>query len=55
MNEDGRMARLDDLQNFQKNIKLRSHLLLILIAYRLKNEKLVYKIFSKNLNIKKFF
>ena len=49
MNEDGRMARLDDLVKFSKkhNIKIAS--ITDLIAHRLKNEKLVYKIFSKNL------
>ena len=48
MNEDGRMARLDDLVKFSKkhNIKIAS--ITDLIAHRLKNEKLVYKIFSKN-------
>ena len=53
MNEDGRMARLDDLIKFSKkhNIKIAS--IADLIAYRLKNEKLVYKVFSKSITEKK--
>ena len=53
MNEDGRMARLDDLIRFSKkhNIKIAS--IADLIAFRLKNEKLVYKSFTKNINEKK--
>ena len=47
MNEDGRMARLDDLFKFSKkhNIKIAS--IADLIAHRLKNEKLVLKLFIK--------
>ena len=43
MNEDGRMARLDDLIRFSKkhNIKIAS--IADLIAYRLKNEKLIFR------------
>ena len=53
INEDGRMARLDDLIKFSKkhNIKIAS--IADLIAFRLKNEKLVYKSFTKNINEKK--
>ena len=53
MNEDGRMARLEDLVKFSKkhNIKIAS--IADLIAHRLKNEKLVYKSFSKIINYKK--
>ena len=53
MNEDGRMARLDDLIRFSKkhNIKIAS--IADLIAFRLKNEKLIYKSFTKNINEKK--
>ena len=49
MNEDGRMARLDDLVKFSKrhNIKIAS--IADLIAHRLKNEKLVYKFNYKNI------
>ena len=56
MNEDGRMARLNDLVKFSKkhNIKIAS--ITDLIAHRLKNEKLVYKSFSKIfLKIKIYF
>ena len=53
MNEDGRMARLDDLIKFSKkhNIKIAS--IADLIAYRLKNERLIYKYYSKNLLLNK--
>ena len=55
MNEDGRMARLNDLVKFSKkhNIKIAS--IADLIAYRLKNEKLVYKSFSKDIFKKNSF
>ena len=54
MNEDGRMARLDDLVKFSKkhNIKIAS--IADLIAHRIKNEKLIFKTFTKCL-IKKMF
>ena len=50
MNEDGRMARLIDLIKFSKkhNIKIAS--IADIIAYRLKNEKLVYKTQVKTIN-----
>ena len=53
MNEDGRMARLNDLFKFSKkhNIKLAS--IEDLISYRLKYEKLVSRVSSKSLFIKK--
>ena len=53
MNEDGRMARLKDLHKFsiKHNIKIAS--IEDLIAYRLKNEKLITKISNKNYQIKK--
>ncbi len=53
MNEDGRMARLNDLIRFSKrhNIKIAS--IADLIAYRLKNEKLVFKILNKKIVFKK--
>ena len=52
MNEDGRMARLDDLFKFSKkhNIKIAS--IADLIAHRLKNEKLVFKTFHKSIYFK---
>ena len=48
MNEDGRMARLKDLKKFSKkhNIKIAS--IEDLIEYRLRNEKLISKIFIKD-------
>ena len=49
MNEDGRMARLDDLSKFSKKHKIKIASIADLIAYRLKNEKLVYKSYSKNI------
>ena len=53
MNEDGRMARLNDLFKFSKkhNIKLAS--IEDLISYRLKYEKLIIKLNSKNVYLKK--
>ena len=49
MNEDGRMARLDDLIKFSNkhNIKIAS--IADIIAYRFKNEKLVFRCNSKNI------
>ena len=54
MNEDGRMARLEDLVKFSKKHKIKIASIADLIAHRLKNEKLVYKSFSKIINYKKF-
>ncbi len=48
MNEDGRMARLDDLKKFSKKHKIKIASIADIIAHRLKNEKLIYKVFSKN-------
>ena len=53
MNEDGRMARLDDLIKFSKKHKIKIASIADLIAHRLKNEKLVYKVFSKSITEKK--
>ena len=53
MNEDGRMARLDDLIKFSNKHKIKIASIADLIAYRLKTERLVYKYFSKNLILKK--
>ncbi len=47
MNEDGRMARLEDLVKFSKKHKIKIASIADLIAHRLKNEKLVYKSQSK--------
>ena len=52
MNEDGRMARLDDLIKFSNKHKIKIASIADLIAYRLKNEKLVYKCHSKNVILK---
>ncbi len=49
MNEDGRMARLDDLIKFSIKHKIKIASIADIIAYRLKNEKLVYKQNTKNL------
>jgi 3,4-dihydroxy 2-butanone 4-phosphate synthase/GTP cyclohydrolase II len=53
MNEDGRMARFDDLLKFAKNHKLKIASIEDLISYRLKNEKLISKIKSKKITFKK--
>ena len=48
MNEDGRMARLEDLINFSNKHKIKIASIADLIAHRLKNEKLVFKTQTKN-------
>jgi 3,4-dihydroxy 2-butanone 4-phosphate synthase/GTP cyclohydrolase II len=53
MNEDGRMARLDDLLKFAKKHNLKIASIEDLISYRLKNEKLISKIKNKKIDIKK--
>jgi len=53
MNEDGRMARLNDLFKFSKKHKIKLASIEDLISYRFKNEKLVKRVTSKSLNIKK--
>ena len=55
MNEDGRMARLNDLYKFSKKHKIKLASIEDLISYRLKYEKLVIKLNSKNLYLKKNF
>ena len=47
MNEDGRMARLNDLYKFSKKHKIKLASIEDLISYRLKYEKLVIKLNSK--------
>ena len=54
MNEDGRMARYDDLLKFSKKHKLKIASIEDLISYRLKNEKLVINIINKSIKIKKY-
>ena len=53
MNEDGRMARLNDLFRFSKKHKIKLASIEDLISYRLKYEKLINKISSKSSTIKK--
>ena len=50
MNEDGRMARLNDLHKFSIKHKIKIASIEDLISYRLRNEKLVFKVHNKNLN-----
>jgi len=50
MNEDGRMARLEDLIRFSKKHRIKIASIADLIAYRLKTEKLIYKIQTKSFN-----
>ena len=49
MNEDGRMARLNDLFKFSKKHKIKLASIEDIISYRLKNEKLISKTSIKNL------
>jgi 3,4-dihydroxy 2-butanone 4-phosphate synthase/GTP cyclohydrolase II len=53
MNEDGRMARFDDLLRFAKKHKLKIASIEDLISYRLKNEKLIVSILNKEVKFKK--
>jgi len=53
MNEDGRMARLDELLKFAEKHKLKIASIEDLISYRLKNEKLISKIKSRKIKLKK--
>ena len=55
MNEDGRMARLDDLVKFSKKHKIKIASITDLIAHRLKNEKLIFKTYSKSISEKTNF
>ena len=52
MNEDGRMARLNDLFKFSKKHKIKLASIEDLISYRLKYEKMIYKLSSKTLETK---
>ena len=54
MNEDGRMARLDDLLKFAKKHSLKIASIEDLISYRLKNEKFMFNILNKKIKIKEF-
>ena len=51
MNEDGRMARLNDLFRFSKRHKIKIASIADLIAYRLKNEKLIFRSKTKPIKI----
>tara|TARA_E500000178_G_scaffold341288_1_gene385042 strand:- start:367 stop:1422 length:1056 start_codon:yes stop_codon:yes gene_type:complete len=51
MNEDGRMARLNDLYKFSKKHKIKLASIEDLISYRLKYEKLVVKLNLKAVNL----
>ncbi len=53
MNEDGRMARLKDLKKFSLKHKIKIASIEDLIAYRLKNEKLIKKLSVKKFSFKK--
>ena len=53
MNEDGRMARLNDLFKFSKKHKLKLASIEDLISYRLKYEKLISRLSSKSFILKK--
>ena len=53
MNEDGRMARLDDLLKFASRHNLKIASIEDLISYRLKNEKFVFNILNRKMKIKK--
>jgi 3,4-dihydroxy 2-butanone 4-phosphate synthase / GTP cyclohydrolase II len=54
MNEDGRMARFDDLLAFASKHSLKIASIEDLITYRLKNEKFIFNTSSKMVKIKKF-
>ena len=54
MNEDGRMARLNDLFKFSKKHKIKLASIEDLISYRLKYEKLIIKKDTRTLNLKNF-
>ena len=49
MNEDGRMARLNDLFKFSKKHKIKLASIEDLISFRLKYEKLIIKLSSKSI------
>ena len=54
MNEDGTMARYNDLVPFSKKHRLKIAKIEDLISYRLKNEKLIKIISNKKIHIKKY-
>jgi len=54
MNEDGTMARYNDLIPFAKKHKLKIAKIEDLISYRLNNERLIKVLYTKKIKIKKF-
>ena len=54
MNEDGTMARYNDLIPFAKKHKLKIAKIEDIISYRLKNERLIKLLSNKKINIKNF-
>ena len=54
MNEDGTMARYNDLIPFAKKHKLKIARIEDLISYRLKNERLIKRILNKKIKVKNF-
>tara|TARA_A100000164_G_scaffold380248_1_gene427059 strand:+ start:742 stop:1812 length:1071 start_codon:yes stop_codon:yes gene_type:complete len=54
MNEDGRMARLDDLLKFAKKHNLKIASIEDLISHRLRNEKLITNLSNKIIKFKKY-
>jgi len=55
MNEDGRMARLNDLYKFSKKHKIKLASIEDLISYRLRYEKLIIKLSSKTVYLNNKF
>ncbi len=53
MNEDGRMARLKDLSKFSRKHKIKIASIEDLIAYRMRKEKLILKVFNKSILVRK--
>ena len=53
MNQDGRMARMNDLIGFSKKHKLKIASIEDLISFRLKNEKLIKLVETKVIKIYK--
>jgi 3,4-dihydroxy 2-butanone 4-phosphate synthase/GTP cyclohydrolase II len=53
MNEDGRMARLDDLFKFSEKHKIKLACIEDIISYRLRYEKLIVRVYSKTIVLNK--
>ena len=54
MNEDGRMARLNDLLRFAKKHQLKIASIEDLISYRLKNEKFIFNVLKREVKIRNY-